>query len=461
MEASQPAYRAGNGHVIFLAGDFLLAPSFKMASSGIISHITTCLSTLVSLILTMNGILLLWKINETRRNHVMSMVLSRKRSYYFKKLKSLRQRQLNRKKRSCWHKAGRTDLWWKNILTGVAPADSWRKNFRMSQESFNKLVRELKPYISPNPNSPNYRALSAATKLAITLYFLKDTGSLGMTANSFGIAINTASLVINEVCCAISKYLGPKYIHLPKDKEHMQRKVSEFEAKFGMTQAFGCIDGTHIPIQCPRESSQDFFCYKQFYSLNVQAVCDSKGYFMDIECMWPGSVHDAKIFSNSLINMKLRTNKIPCTFQTPVPGGAKIPNYLIGDPAYPLVPFCIKEYDSCKSNEQVLFNNMLRAARNPVECAFGRLKARWSILTRKLDFKLEAIPKIVYSCFVLHNYCEKERTFIDQDVVDNQTELMRRNEIKFKNIPDPIYSFDEGEGQVIRRTLTELIKNNI
>ena len=215
----------------------------------------------------MNGILSLWKVNETRRNHVLSSVLSRKRNYFFKKLTNLRQRQLNRKKGSCWYKPGRTDLWWRNILAGVAPADCWRKNFRMSQESFHKLVRELEPYISPNPKSPNYRALSAATKLATTLYFLKDTGSLGMTANSFGIAINTASIVINEVCCAISKYLGPKCIHLPKDKEHMQKKVCEFEAKFGMTQAFGCIDGTHIPIQCPRENSQDCFCYKQFYSL--------------------------------------------------------------------------------------------------------------------------------------------------------------------------------------------------
>ena len=40
---------------------------------------------------------------------------------------------------------------------------------------------------------------------------------------------------------------------------------------------------------------------------------------------------------------------------------------------------------------------MLRAARNPVECAFGRLKALWSILTRKIDFKLESVPILVYS----------------------------------------------------------------
>lgn len=282
-----------------------------------------------------------------------------------------------------------------------------------------------------------------------------------MTANSFGIALNTASNVVTEVCQAISSYLGPKYLHLPKDEEGMREKVAEFEAKFGMTQAFGCIDGTHIPIKCPSENSQDFFCYKQFFSLSVQAVCDYKGMFMDVECRWPGSVHDAKVFANSSINAKLRNNKLPTAFQTPVPGGVKIPNYLIGDPAYPLLPFCMKEYETCASNEQVIFNNMLRSARNPIECAFGRLKARWAILNTKMDIKLDLVPTIIYACFVLHNYCEKNNMYIDEDLVECQIECMKENEARFNNVPDPIYSSDVGEGSVVRRTLTELIQKNV
>jgi len=134
----------------------------------------------------------------------------------------------------------------------------------------------------------------------------------------------------------------------------MREKVAEFEAKFGMTQAFGCIDEMHIPIECPLEHSQDFFCYKQFFSLSVQAVCDYKGSFIDVESRWPGSVHDAKGFANSSIHAKLRSSKLPSTFQTPVEGSVKIPNYLIGDPAYPLLSFCMKEYDARASNEQVI-----------------------------------------------------------------------------------------------------------
>ena len=105
-----------------------------------------------------------------------------------------------------------------------------------------------------------------------------------MTANSFGIATNTASAVINEVCNAIIVlYVEPKYLHLLKTNHEIKEKSSEFETKFGMTQAFGCIDGTHIPIACPSEHSHNYFCYKQFHSLNIQAVCDYKGAFMDVD----------------------------------------------------------------------------------------------------------------------------------------------------------------------------------
>lgn len=58
---------------------------------------------------------------------------------------------------------------------------------------------------------------------------------------------------------------------------------------------------------------------------------------MDIECMWPGSVHDAKVYANSSINKKMRSNNLSIVYQ--MVQGHKIPCYLIGDPAYPSPPF--------------------------------------------------------------------------------------------------------------------------
>ena len=134
------------------------------------------------------------------------------------------------------------------MLGGTSPEESWKKNFRMTKSEFHELADQLANVISPTANSPNYRALSTEKKLAVTLYFLKDTGSLSMTANTFGIHVSTVSVVLHEVCKAIAESLGPKLLSLPSNVVQMRKKVSEFQAKCGMVQAFGCIDGTHIPL---------------------------------------------------------------------------------------------------------------------------------------------------------------------------------------------------------------------
>ena len=38
-----------------------------------------------------------------------------------------------------------------------------------------------------------------------------------------------------------------------------------------------------------------------------------------------------------------------------------------------------------EADAEVTFNCMLRSARNQIECAFGHLKTRSAILTRKID----------------------------------------------------------------------------
>ena len=48
-----------------------------------------------------------------------------------------------------------------------------------------------------------------------------------MTANTFGIHQFTVSKTIVEVCDAMNTNLGPKYLHLPKDQDEMDRKWND------------------------------------------------------------------------------------------------------------------------------------------------------------------------------------------------------------------------------------------
>ena len=128
----------------------------------------------------------------------------------------------------------------------------------------------------------------------------------------------------------------------------------------------------------------------------------------------------SKVFSNSSINKMLRNGEMPATFQTVIPGCEKVPNYLICDPVYPLTPFCMKEFDNCNSDEEVILNNIFRSARNQIECSFGCLKARCAILTRKIDSKLEILSTVIY------------------EVVKSQIEILKNNEENYKNVPDPM-----------------------
>lgn len=427
--------------------------------SALITIIVLVIFVFLIVFIQIYGFLVINILNHHQMVQCMAILLCATRSCFARKRRrACFAKRNNKKRRSTWRQNGRTESWWAKLLSNEMPLDTWKKNFRMSREEFKKLADELRPFISPDLSSPNYMALSAEKKLAMTLYFLKDTGSMAMTANTFGVALCTVSRHVVQVSYAIAKHLGPKYIHLPMSKDEMRQKSAEFEAKFGMPQAFGCIDGTHVRIKRPVCNSQEYFNYKQFYSLSVQAVCDFQGRFMDVDCRWPGSVHDAKVFANSSINRKLSNGLLPVTYKRLVPGHAEIPNYLIGDPAYPLLPYCMKEYQTCTTNQEVLFNNLLRSARNPIECSFGRLKARWSVLSKQIDVKLENVPVIIYSCFVLHNYCEQNKTGIDHSLVEKQISLKKVQE---NGNPLAKYSSNEGEGGVVRTVLTTYIKLNL
>jgi len=89
---------------------------------------------------------------------------------------------------------------------------------------------------------------------------------------------------------------------------------------------------------------------------------------------------------------------------------------LVGDAAYPMLPFLMRPYCGSRlTAKQENFNFHHSSVRIVVENAFGRLKARWRILKRQLDVKISLAPYIIGACCILHNLCEDSQTSVPRD----------------------------------------------
>ena len=294
-------------------------------------------------------------------------------------------------------------------------------------------------------------------KVACTLYYLSDQARQRKAANSFGLSKQCVSNIVREVCTAISIHLGPQYMRLPFTEPEADELVTQFHRFFGIPQCLGAIDGTHFEIRQPEENSVDYINRKSRYTLNVQATCNYKYQFMDVVIKWPGSVHDARVFANSDLNSFFKTGRIPALKKRIVEDEAPIPIFLLGDPAYPLMPYLMKEYASGGCNPQQQYYGLcLCRGRMVIECAFGRLKARFGVLQKKLDISLDDLPHILYACFVLHNYCEVSKETIGVRVVSATVKMHNRSQPPTQNNQ---YRTDcnEAEGKRVRRVLTKYL----
>lgn len=296
---------------------------------------------------------------------------------------------------------------WFDMVEESFTNDQWYDNFRVRKETFVYILNEISQDIT-RQDTIMRKSIPARRRLALTLYYLASTAEYRTIGNLFGVSVSFVCICIKEVCEAIRSRLSKK-IRFPKGEEILQ-VMQHYKDKWGFPMCAGCIDGTHIPILAPTESHADYVNRKGFHSIHMQAVVDGHCLFRDVVVGWPGSVHDARVLSNSTIFKKGVDNTLFNGVETLCIHGKDIPPLIIGDPAYPLLSWLIKRYPENNNTPRIqrVFNYRLSRARMTVENTFGRFKGRFKRFSKRVDMEVSALVAVITASCILHNVCEAQ-----------------------------------------------------
>nr|XP_018917678.1 PREDICTED: putative nuclease HARBI1 [Bemisia tabaci] len=133
-----------------------------------------------------------------------------------------------------------------------------------------------------------------------------------------------------------------------------------------------------------------YYNRKKVHSVLLQGICDADMRFMDVFCGFPGSAHDARVWTESPLGQALAAD-----WQTMLPKDS----HFLGDKAYPSLNYLVVPFknDGQMTPQRKAFNKKLSKVRVKIEHAFGRLKGiftRMKYLRRK--FKV---------CQILYYFC--------------------------------------------------------
>lgn len=155
---------------------------------------------------------------------------------------------------------------------------------------------------------------------------------------------STASQIIHQVSAAIAR-LRPLYIRMSETEDEVQRIRHNFYKISKFPFCIGAIDCTHVKIQSSGGDQPEISRNpKNFYSFNIQIICDPDLIIENIVARWLGSSHDSTVFNNSNIKLKFDNGDM---------GNSLI----VGDAGYPIKKYLITPLSNPVFPEEHLFTN--------------------------------------------------------------------------------------------------------
>ncbi|KAK0140057.1 putative nuclease HARBI1 [Merluccius polli] len=263
------------------------------------------------------------------------------------------------------------------------PQEDPKRDFHLSHDAINMLMALL--------DIKKSHGWEPDLEVLLFLYWLAHGASYSVVSRAFGAPKTSVFRAVHKVAGKIVEKRS-HCITLPKPHE-LEATGAGFDA-LAQNEAFetcvGAIDGCHIRIKAPAgPASIDYTKRKLFHSIQLQAVCDSGGRFLDTFTGYPGSVHDTRVLKNSPLYIN----------QLYPPAGC----FIVVDGGYPCSeqPICLMTpyREPLQSRVQERYNACHSRARSIIERSFGMMKTRWrSIFFKALEVDTNFVPSVITCC---------------------------------------------------------------
>lgn len=266
---------------------------------------------------------------------------------------------------------------------------SFYRRFRLTKETVIFLLDIIQQDLQLEVDLNNNFVSPMNQLLATLLFYGSDSHRINI-GNIMLTNKGTLSRIIIKVTEAIAR-LCPRFINMPTTQEEIQTCQNRFYEIARFPRVVGCIDCTHVKIESPGGNNSEMFRNrKQYFSINVQVVCDADLMINNIVARWPGSARDATIFNNSRLKFQFENRQF----------GNGI---LLGDRGYPLKPYLLTPLRNPAGHAEHQYNESHTHTRSIVEQTISVWKRRFPVLSYGLRCKIQNTLAIIVATAVLHN----------------------------------------------------------
>ncbi|CAH2003188.1 unnamed protein product [Acanthoscelides obtectus] len=287
--------------------------------------------------------------------------------------------------------------------------NDYKNYLRMDSHTFDKLLTIITPKIIIKQDTILRHSISPEERLAATLRFLATGRSLQDLKFSTGIGASTLCDLIPETSRAIYESFKDEYMKFPTSKEEWIDIARGFENKWQFINCGGALDGKHIRIVPPPHSGAQYYNYKNFYSIVLMALVNSKYEFIFVDVGKNGRLSDGGVIEYTEFYRKLLKSELNLPDETETKNN--LPYVFLGDEAFSLGEHFLKPFPQKDLNYQKrIFNYRLSRARNVSENAFGQIAAKFRILHTAINMAPIKIIYVALAICTFHNFLIKLKT---------------------------------------------------